>query len=107
MVPTMARPALMPVVLVPTLGLLVLTLTACGHPATRDDCELILTRSAELKLKDDNVVDPQKVAERLEGLKQARGDELLKSCIGRTITKTALDCVQRAPTSEAVDACLY
>lgn len=104
--PTMARPALT-LFLVLTVGLLGSMITGCGHPATRDDCELILTRSAELKLKDDNVVDPQKVAERLEGLKQARGDELLKNCIGRTITKAALDCVERAPTSEAVDACLY
>ena len=105
MVPAMARTA--PAMLALGVGLFVVVLTACGHPATRDDCELILTRSAELKLKDDNVTDPKKVAEKLDGLKQARGDDLLKNCIGRTITKSALDCVGRAETSDAVDACLY
>lgn len=91
--------------LVPVLGLV--ALSACGHPASREDCELILTKSAELKLKEDNVTDPKLVAEKLAGLKQTKGDELLKACVGRQITKAALECVGNAQTSDAVDACLY
>ncbi len=86
---------------------LLILLSACGHPATRDECESILTKSAELKLKEDNVTDPKKVEEKLDGLKQSKGDELLKSCVGRTITKSALECVGNAQSSDAVDACLY
>lgn len=82
-------------------------LVACGHPATREECETILNKSAELKLKEDQITDPKIVAEKLAGLKEAKGDELLKACTGKTITKGALDCVKLAETSEAVDACLY
>jgi small lipoprotein (TIGR04454 family) len=84
-----------------------LGVAGCGHPASREECELILTKSAELKLKEDNVTDPEKVAEKLAGLKQAKGDELLKSCVGKVITKSALECVRNAQSSDAVDGCLY
>jgi hypothetical protein len=89
------------------LPLVALFLAACGHPATKEDCERIIDKTAELKLREDHVSDPEVIAKQIEGYKEARGDEQMKKCMGKTITEQALRCVDRAETSDAVDACLY
>ena len=38
--------------------------------------------------------------------KAARGDALIEKCLGRTMTRSALECVKKATTAEAVDRCL-
>jgi hypothetical protein len=83
------------------------TLAACGHPATREECSLILDKSAELKLREQDITDPAVIEERLKAFRETRGDELLEKCVGRTITKSAISCVQRAESASAVDRCLY
>ncbi|MBL9027035.1 MAG: hypothetical protein JNL21_32865 [Myxococcales bacterium] len=91
------------------LGLvLVVGLSAgCGHPATREECSLILDKSAELKLREQEVSDPAVIEERLKSFRETRGDELLEKCVGRNITKRAISCVERADSAAAVDRCLY
>jgi hypothetical protein len=88
-----------------TLGVLV-TGVGCGHPATREECEVIFDKSAELSVKEQNITDPAVVAERVEAFKQSRGDELIEKCVGRSMTKSALECVKRATSASAVDQCL-
>ncbi|AUX25570.1 hypothetical protein SOCEGT47_061180 [Sorangium cellulosum] len=87
------------------LGGLVLA-SGCGHPATRDECEAIFQRSAEIELRAQNVVDPKIVAERTAAVREARGKELIDRCVGRRITDAALACVRQATTPEQVDRCL-
>ncbi len=79
---------------------------ACGHPATREECEIIFEKSAELQLKDQNLTDQAVVDERIGAFKAARGDALIEKCLGRTMTRSALECVKKATTAEAVDRCL-
>ncbi len=81
-------------------------LAACGHPATEDDCEHIIDKAAELKLKEDNVADKD-IPKQIAGYKDARGADAMKKCVGRTITKEALTCVEMAQSSDALDKCLY
>jgi hypothetical protein len=81
-------------------------LTACGHPATVEECNTIIAKSAELELRAQNVTDPAIIAQRTEAVKAARGEELLKKCVGKRITDRALTCVSRAATPKEVDACL-
>lgn len=81
-------------------------LAACGHPATEAECNTIIAKSAELELRAQNVTDPAVIAQRTEAVKAARGDELLKKCVGKRITDRALACVSRATTPEEVDKCL-
>jgi hypothetical protein len=81
-------------------------LMGCGHPATLDDCNAIIGKSAELELHAQNVTDPATIAQRTEAVKAARGQELLKRCIGKRITDRALICVERATTPREVDKCL-
>ncbi|NUP06310.1 MAG: hypothetical protein HOW73_09655 [Polyangiaceae bacterium] len=87
--------------------LCVLTAAGCGHPATREECLSILNKSAELKLKEDKVEDPEQVEHRKQQLLDAKGEELIGQCVGKRITDAALRCVDRATDAAAVDRCLY
>lgn len=83
-----------------------IALAGCGHPASVEECNTIIAKSAELELRAQNVTDPAVIAQRIEAVKAARGDELLKKCVGKRITDRALACVARAATPKEVDACL-
>jgi hypothetical protein len=88
------------------LCLLVVVATGCGHPATREECEAIFQKSAELELIAHDIEDPELVESRLEQVRLARGDALIDDCVGRKITDRALDCVKRASTGDELDKCL-
>lgn len=83
-----------------------LLLGGCGHPATAEECNAIIAKSAELELRAQNVTDPVVIAQRIEAVKAARGEDLLSRCVGKRITERALACVGRAATPGEVDACL-
>ena len=90
------------------LGSVAATLGAgCGRPATRDECLAILDKSAELKLKEQKLSDPEQIAHRKKQLMDAKGEDLIGQCVGMRITEGALRCVQRAESPAAVDRCLY
>lgn len=91
------------VALLSTAGLLV----ACGHPATREECLVILNKSAELELKKQNTDDPRLIEHRTQAFMESTGEALLQRCVGRSVTKSALECVKRAESPGAVDQCLY
>lgn len=83
-----------------------IALAGCGHPASQEECEAIIAKSTELELHAQNVTDPETIAQRLVAVKTARGDELLKRCVGKRITKNALLCIERASTPRDLDKCL-
>jgi hypothetical protein len=78
----------------------------CGHPASRDECEAIFKRSAEIELRTQNVVDPKVIEERTAAVRDARGKELIDRCVGRSITDGAVACIRQATTPEQFDRCL-
>ena len=80
--------------------------SGCGHPASPDECNAIIAKSAELELRAQNVNDPATIAQRTAAVKAARGEELLKRCVGKRITDRALACVGSAQTPKEVDKCL-
>lgn len=88
-------------------ALAVASLLACGHPATREECELILEKSAQLELEGQNITDKAVVEQRIGEYKEARGDAVIAGCLGKTMTRSALACVRRAESAEAFDRCLY
>jgi hypothetical protein len=81
-------------------------LGGCGHPASREECEEIVNRSAEIELRSQNVTDPKVIAERTEAMRAAKGTELINHCVGRRITGGAMMCVRKATTPEQMDKCL-
>lgn len=82
------------------------TLAACGHPATLEECERIVDKSADLKMKEQKV-NPELIASRKQQLLDEKGPELIDKCKGKRITEAALRCIDRAETAAQVDRCLY
>jgi hypothetical protein len=94
------RTAVRPLLVVPLLA------AACGHPATREECEILARKTAELELKRRNVTDQDTIDKRTKELETARGDELFRTCLGRRITQKAMNCIARADSEKELDACL-
>lgn len=81
-------------------------LGGCGHPASREECEEIFNRSAEVELRLQNVNDPKLIEERTAAVRKDRGEDLVKQCVGKRITNDAMTCVRAAKTSQEMDRCL-
>lgn len=91
----------------PMAHLLLALLGGCAHPATREECLIIFNKSAELELKKQNTDDPRLIEHRTQAFMEAGGEELIQKCVGRAMTKSAIECVKRAESPAAVDQCLY
>ena len=81
-------------------------MTACGHPASREECEEIFSRSAEIELRSQAIDDPAVIAERTAAARQAKGEEIIERCVGKRITDSAMSCVRAAKTGDEMDRCL-
>jgi hypothetical protein len=81
-------------------------LTGCGHPATREECEELFTKNAEIELRAQHVSDPKQIAERTSAARAAEGEAFTHRCMGKRITARALACVRQATTAEQLDRCL-
>jgi hypothetical protein len=86
--------------------LLALGASGCGRPATRDECDALLTKTAELELRRRDITDQTAIEAQIARMKAVRGDDYLKKCVGMRITDKALRCAQSADTQAALDACL-
>lgn len=71
-----------------------------------EECEQIFRRSAEIELRAQNVTDPAEVDRKVRDAREAKGDELLKGCVGKRITDEAMKCVLEADTAARLDECL-
>lgn len=84
----------------------------CGHPATADECRLIVDRIAELELRAQNVTDPAEIARRRRtslglGDSDSVPPDRLQECVGRHVTDRAMACVRSARTADEItERCL-
>jgi hypothetical protein len=104
--PPVSPPRPRPLLLALAGALAALSLTACGHPATRSECDEIFNKSAEIELRLQNVTEPKLVAERTAAVRAAKGDELIQKCLGKRVTDAAMVCVRKAATAQQMDECL-
>jgi len=82
-----------------------LALLSCGRHATQADCEAILDRMVVVKLKQKNITDAESVSKMQADLrKDAESD--FPSCVGRRISDSAMECIKKAETQEAIVKCL-
>jgi hypothetical protein len=88
------------------IAFMVLLLAGCGHPASREECEEIFRRSAEIELRSQNVTDAAEIERRTNDARIARGDKLIEECVGKRVTNKAMDCVRTAATADELDKCL-
>ena len=90
---------------VPVLALVSLATLSCGRRATQADCEVILDRMVVVKLRQKNITDAESVSKmQAELRKDAESD--FPSCVGRRISDSALTCIKKAETQEAIVKCL-
>ena len=86
---------------------LALALTGCGHPATREECSELFSKSAEIELRGQNITDPKTIAERTESARATpKLREFIDQCMGKRVTDRALSCVRKATSAEQFDRCL-
>jgi hypothetical protein len=93
-----------PLVLLVLLGFAFLAL-GCGRKATRADCELVVDKNVEVKLKADGMNDPALIQKRKDELRASLKDDIDK-CVGKRVTDGMLACVKNAETAEQIDKCL-
>jgi hypothetical protein len=77
----------------------------CGRKATREDCESIVDKNVEVKLRDEGMTDPAIVQKRKEELRASLKDDIDR-CVGKRVTDGMLACVKNAEKAEQIDKCL-
>jgi hypothetical protein len=87
-------------------AILGIPLAGCGHPATREECDEVFNRSAELELQTQHITDPKRVAAMISDLREKRGEQILQHCVGKRITQSAMECVRRSMTPLEIERCL-
>lgn len=86
-------------------SLALVLLSGCGRKATREDCELIVDKNVEVKLKVDGTTDPALIEKRKGELRASLKEDIDK-CVGKRVTDSMLSCVKNAETPEQIDKCL-
>jgi hypothetical protein len=93
------------VVVVAAWLLAVVLAVGCSHPATREECEQILEKTAQLKLRE-RTSDPAEIEEQIAAYKRSQGEKVIEKCVGKKINSGTAACVEKAETQDQVDACL-
>lgn len=83
-------------------ALAALALTGCGHPASVEECEIIVERIARLELEKREPNNPGRVQEEIEATKEELRNSTMKNCVGKRITNAAMTCVKQAKTSQEI-----
>lgn len=78
---------------------------SCGRRATQADCDAIVDRMVVVKLKERNITDPDSVSKMQAELRKD-ADSDIPGCVGKRITDSAMKCIQKAETQEAIIKCL-
>lgn len=80
---------------------------ACGRPATEEECEQILERTARLELRERmGEADAKLLDAEVNATKQAMRESMMNNCVGKRITERALTCVRDAETTkELTEGC--
>lgn len=84
---------------------LLLVAAGCGRKATRADCELVVDRNIEVKLRADGVSDPDTIQKRKDELRGSLKEDIDR-CVGKRVTDSMMACVRTAETAEQIDKCL-
>ena len=86
------------------LALPLVSLSACGRPATQEDCQLIVDRNVELAMKNLDITDPAQIDKRKQQIRTEQQDGI-KSCIGKNVTDKMMACVKTAQKQDDIDGC--
>lgn len=77
-------------------------IVGCGKPATEDECNEIVTRTATLEYqaaaKTQGPVEPAQI----ETIRARVKESMMKNCVGKRITTKALQCIREAKSSKEI-----
>lgn len=90
----------------PWLWVFGVVLCGCSRPATREECEFIVRRVAELRLAP-NLDSGAEARKSAENFARELETEIKKECVGRPITDGALECVRQATQPRQVIECFH
>ncbi len=80
-----------------------LAVFGCGHPATVQECEVIVERITQLEIgKRTELADHKTLAREVAEAKKSLRTATMKECVGRRITDRALRCVREAESSKHI-----
>jgi hypothetical protein len=86
-------------------GMAAVLACACGRPATREDCELIIDRNVELQMKQMQITEQALIDKRKAEIRASMSDQL-KGCVGKRVTDKMMACVRTAASADEIDQCL-
>jgi hypothetical protein len=75
--------------------------SGCGHPASVQECEEIVEAIVRLELKAADAGTA--VADEVRETKDAMRGDIMKRCVGRRVTKGAMQCVRSAVTAQEIE----
>lgn len=81
-------------------GVLFGLLSGCGEPATEAQCTEILRRAAELELRGRLEGSEQLIEEEVASIEKRLREPMMKKCVGKRITESAMQCIRQARSSE-------
>jgi len=81
-------------------SLLLVCGVGCGRPATREECDEIVVRIAELELKARGIAGNS--ADEVRATKEALEKTTLRDCVGRRISEKAMSCVRSATSTQQI-----
>jgi hypothetical protein len=80
-----------------------LGLAGCGHPATVQECEIIVERITQLEIgKRATLADAKTLEREIAEAKKSLRTATMKECVGRRITDKAMRCVRDANSSKQI-----
>ncbi len=82
------------------------TSLACGRPATKADCELIVDRTVELTMNEMSNNNREAVERKKTELHTKLQATVLTECVGRRISDKTMACVRSASTVKQLEGCL-
>ena len=87
-------------------SIVVVWLAGCSRPATVEECEFIVQRVAELRLRG-GLDSSAQIKENAQALTRELEQEIRKECVGKPITERSLACVRRAEKPRQVIECFH
>ncbi len=71
--------------------------TACGRPATQQECQEILRRAAKLELQE-RLGNNEMIESEVLEIEKSMHKTMMNQCVGKRITESALVCIRQAKT---------
>jgi hypothetical protein len=87
-------------------ALLCAALAGCFREATLADCQLVVDRTVELKLRELKTTQSEIVKKKQAEFRRELEESIRSECVGRRIAESTLTCVRNADRLATLEKCL-